>query len=84
MRAVVVDASVLVAALMADGRARHVLLHASDVAFYGPAALFEETLRHVPRISKRAGLPETVVRALIADVQKRIRLVPEAAVGRAL
>ncbi len=76
MTKVVVDASVLVASLMADGRARHALLHSSST-LYVPPRVFEELEANLGKIAKRAGVDATVVRALLADIRNRIEVVPE-------
>jgi len=77
MTKVVVDASVLVASLMADGRARHALLH-SPFALYVPPRVFEELQAKAEKIAKRARLDQTVVDALLADLRSRIEVVPDA------
>ena len=77
MTKVVVDASVLVASLMADGRARHALLH-SPFVLYVPPRVFEELEAKVEKIARRARLDRTVVEALIADMRSRIEVIPEA------
>ena len=77
MTKVVVDASVLVASLMADGRARHALLH-SPFSLYVPPRVFEELQAKAEKIAKRARLDRTVVDALLADLRSRIEVVPDA------
>jgi predicted nucleic acid-binding protein len=77
MRRIVVDASVLVASLMADGRARHALLHTPST-LYVPPRVFEELERKAGKIAARARLDRTVVEALMADIRQRIEVVPEA------
>ncbi len=74
---VVVDASVLVASLMADGRARHALLH-SSASLYVPPRVFEEVQAKAGKIAKRARVDRTVVEALLTDIRHRIEVVPEA------
>lgn len=77
MTKVVVDASVLVASLIADGRARHALLHSSST-LYVPPRVFEELDAKVAKIAKRARIDRTVVEALLADIRRRVEIVPEA------
>lgn len=77
MTKVVVDASVLVASLMADGRARHALLH-SPSALYVPPRIFEELEAKIGKIAKRARVDRGIVTALLADLRRRIEVVPEA------
>lgn len=74
---VVVDASVLVASLMADGRARHVLLHSTAI-LYVPPRVFEELEAKVGKIAKRARVDRTTVEALLADIRQRVEIVPDA------
>lgn len=77
-RRVVVDASVLVAALMKDGTCRDLLLHA-DVHFVAPRQILEETRRHVARAAQRAGVPQAVAAALMEEIQGRVQAVADAA-----
>ena len=77
MTKVVVDASVLVASLMADGRARHALLH-SPLALYVPPRVFEELQAKVDKVVKRARVDRTIVDALLRDLRNRIEVVPDA------
>jgi predicted nucleic acid-binding protein len=76
MRHVVVDASVIIAALMADGRVRKALLNTPDVAFYAPPQIVAEIRSAIPEITKRARKPPSEVQALIDDVLARLILVP--------
>src|SRR3970282_1212222 len=76
MTKVVVDASVLVASLMADGRARHALLH-SPSTLYVPPRGFEGLEAKIGKIAKRARVDRTIVEALVADIRHRIEIVPE-------
>jgi predicted nucleic acid-binding protein len=56
VRVVVLDASVLVACLFKDGRARSAVLYAEDVAFVVPPGILSEVERQLPRIALRAGI----------------------------
>lgn len=73
---VVVDASVVIAGLMADGRARRVLLH-SDVVFYAPPLVLEEVHDRVDELAKRANLSPGVVSTVLEDLDERIEVAPE-------
>ncbi len=75
---VVVDASVVVAALMADGTVRDTLLSSSDHDFVAPSYIREEVTRNLPRVAHRARLDPVTVRALVEDVLEAIDLVPPA------
>jgi predicted nucleic acid-binding protein len=74
---VVVDASVLIAGLMADGRARHALLHAEADLVAPPFAL-EEVAARADKVARRARVPPEVVEALLQDVRMRLEVVPVA------
>lgn len=77
MNAVVVDASVLIAALMSDGRARRVLVHA-PCAFYVPPHILDQAYRHLGAIAKRARLPKHSVKSVMDELFDRIEVVPAA------
>ena len=76
MTSVVVDASVIVACAIADGKARRALLTAPDVEFYAPAYIREEVLRTAPKIIALSGVGPTVVSTLLDDLFARIAIVP--------
>ncbi len=76
MTRVVADASVLVASLMADGRARHALLH-SPSTFYVPPRVFEELREKAGKIAKRARVDRRIVEAMFADLRSRVEVVPQ-------
>ena len=84
MTRVIVDASVLTAALMADGNARHALLHSQEIEFVVPAFIFEEVEENMGRIVSRTGLPTGVIVALIEDIRSMIEVVPRGAYAEAL
>lgn len=75
MKAIVVDASVLVAALLADGRARRTLIHATD-RLVVPARILEETRGLLPALSRKSGLPEALLRVVFDDVLPLLTVVP--------
>lgn len=77
MNPVIVDASVLIAALMSDGRARRVLVHA-PCAFFVPPRILDETNRHLGEIAKRARLPQHSIKSMMEDLFERIEVVPPA------
>ncbi|HKV89601.1 MAG TPA: PIN domain-containing protein [Thermoplasmata archaeon] len=76
MRTVVLDASVLVACLFKDGRARHVLLHSSEVRFLAPPDLLVESERQLPRVARRAGITPGQARATLRILRGRVHEVP--------
>ncbi len=76
MRRIVVDASVLLAALFKDGSVRDILLNTEDVTFFGPSYIAGEVERHLSEVAERAGLPRGTVESVLADVLSAIELVP--------
>ncbi len=81
---VVVDASVVVAALMADGTVRDVLLSSTDHEFFAPLYIQEEVGRNLSRIAARAHLGVETVTALIEDALQVIDLLPAATYSQVL
>lgn len=77
MTRVVVDASVLLAALMADGTTRHAILHTSAV-LYVPQRIVEEARRNMPKVADRTELPEPVLRGILNALLDRFEIVPDA------
>ena len=78
---VVVDANVVVAALMADGTVRDVLLNTTKLDFFAPDYLKAEIARHEARIAARAQLDPASVAALLEDVGEAVEFVPRDAYG---
>ncbi|MDE1881764.1 MAG: PIN domain-containing protein [Euryarchaeota archaeon] len=76
MRVVILDATVLVACLFKDGRARDVLLHALEVQFVAPPDVLEEAEAQLSRVAQRVHLPETDVRAVLRELASRVKVVP--------
>lgn len=74
----IVDASIVIAALLADGTTRRLLLHATG-PLSAPAYLEAETLRKLPLLATRADLPERLLRTALTALLDRIVLVPAAA-----
>lgn len=77
MKRVVVDASVLIAALMANGVARRTLMH-TQAALYVPPLIFDEADKHVDRIAQRAGTSAEVIRAVLEIFKERVEELPTA------
>ena len=76
MRPIVVDASVLVAALFKDGTVRDLLLNTEEIDFYAPLYVKEEVLRQLPRIVARARIPSATIEAILSDILDAIDLLP--------
>lgn len=81
---IVVDASVLVATLMADGAVRDVLLSSPDHEYIAPRYIQVELERNLSRIAARARLPMETVRALTEDVLGAVDLIQPGAYGHLL
>lgn len=76
MSSVVVDASVLIASAIADGKTRRVYLSACDVEFYAPAFIREELLKRVPKILAISRVTPTVLSTLLEDLFAQLTVVP--------
>lgn len=76
MKPVVVDASVLVACLFKEGRARQVLLHAKGVGFVVPPDIVREAGRQLPRVALRAGITAAQSRSVLRVLLGRVQEVP--------
>ena len=76
MSSVVVDASVLIACAVADGKTRRVYLSARDVEFYAPAFIREELLKRVPKILAISRVTPTVLSTLLEDLFAQLTVVP--------
>jgi predicted nucleic acid-binding protein len=81
---VVVDASVLIACAISDGKARRTFFSASGIEFYAPEFVQEELLKRTPRILALSGVPPPVLSALWDDLFARLTIVPRAAFSHRL
>jgi len=81
---VVVDASVLVACAISDGKARSTLLSASSVDFFAPAFVLDEFKRHIPKIIALSGVAPPILSALADDLVARVRTVSREGYASAL
>lgn len=70
------DASVLVACLFKDGRARQVLLHSKGVRFVAPPDIVKEAERQLPRVANRAGITPAQTHSVLRILRARIQEVP--------
>jgi predicted nucleic acid-binding protein len=84
VKRIIVDASVLIAGLMADGTVRDLLLTRTDLAFCAPSFVETEVKRHLKRISDRADLPTEMVQSVLTDLLGTIDLIPRAVYSSAL
>jgi predicted nucleic acid-binding protein len=76
VKRVVVDANVLIACLVKDGRTREVFLRSGEVRFLVPDVIFDEVERHLPEVAAKAGVPEETSRALLRELVQRVELIP--------
>lgn len=77
MQRLVVDASVLVAALIKEGPTRRLLVRPpGNVSFMAPEFLLVEVEAKIPAVARRGGLAEELVRTLFADILAQVRIVP--------
>jgi len=72
VKRVIVDASVIFAGLMANGRVRHLLLTAPSIHFATPGHAFDEVEARISKIAKRAGVDEQAVRVLLEDMRDHL------------
>jgi predicted nucleic acid-binding protein len=84
VKRVVVDANVLIACLVADGRTREVFLRSGNVRFTVPDVIFEEVERHLEEISAKAHVPLGTSRALLRELTKHVEVLPQALWASAL
>jgi predicted nucleic acid-binding protein len=73
---IVVDASVLVACALSDGKSRKVLFNSAGVEFYSPEFVLEELRRKSPKIIALSGIPPNLLTSLIDDLIERVNVVP--------
>lgn len=72
---VVVDASVLVACLIKDGRAREVLLNHPEVQFVAPGFVVDELSALRKRLESRFRVPPSAFDAVMAEIRQRVQVV---------
>jgi len=73
---VVVDASVLVAAALADGSTRRTLFSLQNLDLYVPSFIDIELQKQVRRIATRSGTSREIVQALVHGLLARVTIVP--------
>jgi predicted nucleic acid-binding protein len=73
---VIVDASVIVACAIADGKARRTLLGATEIQFYAPAFVLEEVRLRTPKIIALSGVAPAIVSSLMEDIFAKVAIVP--------
>lgn len=72
---VVVDASVLVACLLKDGRAREVLLNHPEVQFVAPGFVLDELERSRARLQSKFRIPSSAFDAVMGGIRERVQIV---------
>lgn len=75
MTSVVVDASVLIACAISDGRTRRTYFSAQDIEFYAPRFVLEELRRRDPKVLALAAVPLPVLTSLLEDLFERLTIV---------
>lgn len=76
MTRIVLDASVLMASLIADGPTRGILLGYHDLEFYAPEVVSSEIQKHLQTIAKRTGKPKEIVSTFLKDILSNVEVVP--------
>lgn len=84
MKRVVVDANVLIACLVKDGRTREVFLRDGEVRFLVPEVIFDEVGRHLREVAAKANVSEETCRALFNELSRRLEPIPRALWASAL
>ena len=84
MTNVIVDASVILACAISDGKARRTLLAASNIEFYSPEFVLEEVRRSLPKVIALSGVSPAILSTLLDDVFSRVAVVPRVAFADAL
>ena len=83
MTRIIVDASVLMASLIADGPTRGILLGYHDLEFYTPEVVSSEIQKHLPTVARRTGKPKEIVITLLNDILSNVEVIPtEVFVGK--
>lgn len=72
---VIVDASVLVACLIKDGRAREVLLNHPEVQFVAPGFVLEELAASQAKLESKFRVQPSAFDAVMAEVRERVQVV---------
>jgi predicted nucleic acid-binding protein len=73
---IVVDASVVLASLIADGSTRGLLLGHHDLEFYAPDVVVAELERHLGMVVERTAKPREIVASLMADILANVEVMP--------
>ncbi|MHB8603794.1 MAG: PIN domain-containing protein [Thermoplasmatota archaeon] len=77
MKRLVVDASVIMAALKRDGRVRALLLGAPPhLAFYVPEFLFVEIEDNLDELAEDIGVPRVALDAVLRTLRPRLTVIP--------
>lgn len=73
----------MIAAYLRDSTVRRLIL-LSDLQLLVPEFIFEELEKHLPKLSRRAGLPEAQSAKLLERLRKRFVTIPEELVASKL
>lgn len=72
-RAIVLDANILVRAVLGERARRLIMDHAKDVSFFAPDAAFAEAREHLPGLLERRGVSGAAVLATLDAVEAVVR-----------
>lgn len=72
-RAIVLDASILVRAVLGERVRRLIMDHAKNVSFFAPDAAFAEAREHLPGLLERRGVSGVAVLATLDAVAAIVR-----------
>lgn len=76
MTRVVLDASIVLASLIADGPTRDLVLGHYELEFYTPDVVAEELEPHLKMVAERTSKPREIVASLFSDLLLRVEVVP--------
>lgn len=79
----VVDANVVISAMLQDGKTRH-RLFTTEAHLFAPASLGDEVGRHRKMVAERSGLDADEVEELLDAILDQIIWVPDEAVERCI
>ena len=72
-RAIVLDANILVRAVLGQRVRTHILDHAGDVSFFAPDTAFDEAREHLPALPEKRGVTAGPALDFLAALEKVVR-----------
>ncbi|MBI5389071.1 hypothetical protein HZB01_01690 [Candidatus Woesearchaeota archaeon] len=73
---IIVDTNQIIAALVKDGLTRKIIT-SKNLLFYAPIYVLEEVQKHLPVITKKAGIPKEDVKSLFSLFMENVSLISE-------